>query len=352
MRPSCNRIYTGVRHGPFEVLRGVRVGIHFRLASASFEGWDRLYPHYVAQAEAADKLGFDCITVAEHHFQEDGYIPSPYVVLGGFATRTSSIRLATGVRPLPMIHPARAAEDIAVLDNLSGGRAIAGAFGLGGRPREYTGFGISFPERRARYEESIELVSRFLSEEAVVHAGRFFEIDALTVTPRPVQRPRPPLWLAGSADSAVRRAARIADGWMCKPGESKQDLVRLAAVYRDELDRHGRTGLTGQIVRRDAWLAASADAAWAEALPALHFHYTRDYAHIPDDATLDDIRAYGEDRFLIGDAEHFVNELRWYRDVVGASIVVLGIDHPGLKPDAVLRTLQMIGTDVLPLLRE
>jgi alkanesulfonate monooxygenase SsuD/methylene tetrahydromethanopterin reductase-like flavin-dependent oxidoreductase (luciferase family) len=327
----------------------MRIGLHFRLASASFKDWHSLYPRYVEQAEAADAYGFDCITVAEHHFQEDGYVPSPYVVLGGFATRTSRVRLAAGVRPLPMIHPVRAAEDICVLDNLSGGRAIAGGFGLGGRPREYAGFGIAFAERRARYEKSLELVDRLLSEEAIVHRGRFFRIDGLTVTPRPVQQPRPPLWLAGSADAAVRRAARIADGWLCKPGESKVDLRRLLAVYRDELRRAGRQAApSGPIIRRGAWVAESTEQAWREALPALHFHYTRDYSFVANDASLDDIRDFGRDRFLIGDPEQLVQEIGWYRDELGASTLVLALDHPGLPPDAVLAAIRTVGELVLP----
>lgn len=328
----------------------MRLGLHFRLASRSFRDWHLLYPRYVEQAQVADALGFDCLTVAEHHFQEDGYIPSPHVVLGGFATRTSRVRLAAGVRPLPMIHPVRAAEDVAVLDNLSGGRAIAGAFGLGGRPREYAGFGIPFSERRARYEESLLLIDRLLTEEAVEHSGRFFRIDGLTVTPRPVQAPRPPIWLAASAQPAVRRAARLADGWLCKPGESKGDLLALANVYRDELAIADRSGVPGPIIRRDAWIAPSNDQAWSEALPALHFHYTRDYSFIPDDATLDDIREYGRDRFIIGDAEHVAREIGWYRDQLNASLLILALDHPGLSPDAVMRALRAVGDDVMPAL--
>jgi len=329
--------------------RRMHVGLHFRLASASFRDWQSLYPRYVEQAEAADAYGFECITVAEHHFQEDGYIPSPYIVLGGFATRTSRVRLAAGVRPLPMIHPVRAAEDIAVLDNLSGGRAIAGGFGLGGRPREYAGFGVAFSERRARYEESLELVDRLLSEETVVHRGRFYEIDGLTVTPRPVQKPRPPLWLAGSADAAVRRAARIADGWMCKPGESKTSLLRLIEIYRNELHEVKRNAeAPGPIIRRDCWVAESTEQAWREALPALHFHYTRDYSFIPRHASLDDLRDFGRDRFLIGDPEQLLRDIRWYHDELGASRLVLALDHPGLSPGAVLAAIRTIGEVVLP----
>ena len=325
------------------------LGLHFRLASATFGDWHRLYPHYIEQAEVADAYGFDCVTVAEHHFQQDGYIPAPSVVLGAFAARTARLRLAAGVRPLAMVHPIRAAEEIAVLDNLSAGRAVAGGFGLGGRPHEYAGFGIAFAERRARYEESLEIVARTLAEESVDHHGRFYSFAAISLTPRPVQKPRPPIWIAGSAEAAVRRAARLADGWMCKPGESKADLLRLTAIHRQESARHGRVA-AGPIIRRDAWVAGSSEQAWDEALPALHFHYTRDYSFIPDDADVGYIREYGRDRFLIGDPEHLVSELRWYRDELGASRVILALDHPGLSAQAVMGALRTIGEAVMPAL--
>lgn len=331
----------------------VAVGLHFRLASATLDGWDRLYPRYVEQAELADSLGFSTLMVAEHHFQADGYIPAPYLVLAAFAARTRSVRLGAGVRPLPMIHPVRAAEDVAVLDNLSGGRAIAGGFGLGGRPREYDGFGIPFRERRSRYEESLDLVDRLLRGEEVDHAGRHFRLERVAVTPRPIQQPRPPLWMAAAAEPAVRRVARLADGWLSRPGESKDDLRRLRGILAEELGTAGReTADVRLIVRRDAWVAGSTEAAWAAVLPALHFHYTRDYSFIPDDMSIDDFRAWGATRFAIGDAQHLAAEIRWYRDEIGADEVILALDHPGLEPAEVLEATRTVGEEVLPLLTE
>ncbi len=289
--------------------------------------------------------------VAEHHFQEDGYVPTPFLVLAAFAGRTQRVRLAAGVRPLPMLHPVRAAEDVAVLDNLSNGRAVAGGFGLGGRPREYAGFGIPFGERRSRYEENLGLVDRLLRGESVSHDGRHVQLDGVVVTPRPVQRPRPPLWLAASADPAVRRAARLADGWLSKPGEGKSELLRLRSLLHAELAEGGRRREDVRIiVRRDGWVARSAEDAWKRALPALHWHYTRDYAFIPDDMPLAEFRRWGETRFAIGDAAGLVSELRWYRDILGADEIVLCLDHPGVEPEEVEEAIRMVGEDVIPAL--
>jgi alkanesulfonate monooxygenase SsuD/methylene tetrahydromethanopterin reductase-like flavin-dependent oxidoreductase (luciferase family) len=149
----------------------------------------------------------------------------------------------------------------------------------------------------------------------------------------------------------VARRASPTDG-CAKPGESKTDLLRLTHVYRDELERLERRGApAGPIIRRDAWVAQSTEQAWQEALPALHFHYTRDYSFIPSDASLDDMREYGRDRFLIGDPEHLLQEIRWYRDELGASRLVLALDHPGLAPEAVLTAISTIGEAVLPRLQ-
>ena len=327
----------------------VRLGLHFRLASTSFRHWAKLYEGAIEQAVTAEALGFDCVVVAEHHFQEDGYIPAPYIVLGAFAARTSRIRLGTGVRPLPMIHPIRAAEDITVLDNLSNGRAIGGGFGLGGRPREYEGFGLSYRDRVRRYEEGLPLVSRLLSEERVEHDGEHYQIPGVTVTPRPVQEPRPPIWIAASAEPAIRRAARLGDAWFSRPVESLEDLRGLTDVYRDELATQGKDWASFEhVVRRDGWIAESDEEAWAEVLPALHFHYTRDYSFFPSDVNLDYMRRYGDDRWVVGSPETIVRTIKKYEQELGVSLMIIALDNPGLQPKQVMKAIQMFGEHVIP----
>lgn len=327
----------------------MRLGLHFRLASATFADWAHLYPYYVEQAVTAESYGFDCIVVAEHHFQEDGYIPAPYVVLGGFATRTSRIRLGTGVRPLPLIHPIRAVEDIVVLDNLSSGRALAGGFGLGGRAHEYEGFGIEFRSRRARYEEALVLVDRLLTEREVTFEGSYYQLHGVTVTPRTVQVPRPPLWLAAAAEPAIRRAARVGDAWMSRPVESIDELKSSTQIYKDELAAIGKDWNTLEhVVRRDGWIASSDERAWEEVLPALRFHYTRDYSFFPDSASLEYMRAYGQDRFIVGSPETIIREIRRYEEELGVTLMIIALDNPGLEPDAVLRAIRTFGEQVIP----
>jgi alkanesulfonate monooxygenase SsuD/methylene tetrahydromethanopterin reductase-like flavin-dependent oxidoreductase (luciferase family) len=247
-----------------------------------------------------------------------------------------------------MHHPIRIAEDIAVLDNLSKGRAIAG-FGLGGRLREYAGYGISFKERRRRYEEALPLIHRLLTEENVYHKGRFYKIDRVTVTPPPIQKPRPPIWVAASVEPAIRRAARLGEAWMSRPAESLKELKILTAIYRDELDKCGKewTKLEN-VVRRDGWVSENDKKAWKEVLPALHFHYTRDYSFFPSDATLDYMREYGKDRFVIGSPETIIQEINRYEEELGTTLMIIALDNPGLHPKKVLKAVKMLGEKVLP----
>jgi alkanesulfonate monooxygenase SsuD/methylene tetrahydromethanopterin reductase-like flavin-dependent oxidoreductase (luciferase family) len=327
----------------------VRIGLHVRLASRTFGDWSKLYAGCLEQAEAAEAYGFDSIVVAEHHFQEDGYIPSPYIVLGGIAARTKRLRLGAGVRPLPMIHPIRAAEDIAVLDNLSNGRALGGGFGLGGRAREYQGFGIPWKERRRRYEEGLPLVDRLLTEENVHHEGRFYRIDGVTVTPRCVQKPRPPIWIAASVEPAIRRAAQLGDVWFSRPVESLAGLKELTTIYQDAMQACGKDWKSAEhVIRRDGWVADDDETAWKEALPALHFHYTRDYAFFPSDATMEYMRDYGEERFIVGSPETIIQKIKRYEAELGVTLMIIALDNPGLEPSAVLRAIRTFGEKIIP----
>jgi alkanesulfonate monooxygenase SsuD/methylene tetrahydromethanopterin reductase-like flavin-dependent oxidoreductase (luciferase family) len=327
----------------------VRLGLHLRLASMTFDGWQRLYAGCLEQAEAADEYGFDCIVAAEHHFQEDGYIPAPYTVLGGIAARTKRVRLGAGVRPLPMIHPVRAAEDITVLDNISNGRALGGGFGLGGRQREYSGFGIPWKERRRRYEEGLPLVRRLLTESNVYHDGPFYPLDGVTVTPRAVQQPHPPIWIAASVEPAIRRAAQLGDAWFSRPVESLDSLKELTAIYKDAMQEAGKDWDAAEhVIRRDGWVADDDETAWNEALPALRFHYTRDYSFFPNDASLEYMRQYGEDRFIIGSPETIIEKIKRYERELGVTVMIIALDNPGLEPDAVLKAIRTFGEKIIP----
>jgi alkanesulfonate monooxygenase SsuD/methylene tetrahydromethanopterin reductase-like flavin-dependent oxidoreductase (luciferase family) len=127
------------------------------------------YAELLEQAEAADEWGFDSFWVAEHHFHEYGAVPRPPVLLAAAAQRTRRIRLGSGVVVLPFDHPLRVAEDYAMVDVLSGGRLNLGV-GSGYLKHEYAGFGVDPEDKRARFDEALEILLRAWTGERFSYA--------------------------------------------------------------------------------------------------------------------------------------------------------------------------------------
>ena len=182
-------------------------------------------------AQAAEGLGFDSVWAGDHlvlpmrqreryPFNPTGQFPvsperpwlEPFTLLGYLAGQTSRVRLGTSVCILPYRHPIEHAKMAADLDFLSGGRFIFGA-GAGWWAEEFEALGVPFAERGARSDEQLEAIARLWTEAAPSFAGRFYQFQEVALEPKPVQRPRPPIWVGGNALAAARRAGRFADCW-------------------------------------------------------------------------------------------------------------------------------------------
>ena len=163
----------------------------------------------IEQALAAERLGFNSVWLPEHHFGGFGVMPTPNQCLAYVAARTSRVKLAQATVLLPCNQPLRAAEEVAVLDVLSNGRAIFSA-GRGYDEREYRAFEIPFAESRTRFDEELELVRKAWTEEDFTFAGQHHTIpDPVTIYPRPVQQPHPPVYVACFSEPTMRVAAEL-----------------------------------------------------------------------------------------------------------------------------------------------
>jgi alkanesulfonate monooxygenase SsuD/methylene tetrahydromethanopterin reductase-like flavin-dependent oxidoreductase (luciferase family) len=138
---------------------------------------------------------------------DDGYLPSILPVAAAIAARTKRIHIASGVLLMPFHNPVRFAEDIAVVDVLSGGRLELGV-GVGFKHEEFEGFGVPFNERGARTNQSLEIIRRLLAGENVTFKSKFFDLTNVKVMPEPIQKPHPSVWLGGFTPAALRRNAR------------------------------------------------------------------------------------------------------------------------------------------------
>ena len=168
-------------------------------------------------ARRAEALGFDRVTMGEHVM--DGNPPRPTLLnipaMAAAAGATSTIRIMTGIVIVPLYHPVMLAKLTATLDQVSNGRLDFG-IGISGQRAteiEFQALDIPVRTRGKRTDEMLDVMKRLWTEEHVSHSGRFFNFEDVTLLPQPIQKPYPPIWVAGRSDAAMRRAAVTCDGW-------------------------------------------------------------------------------------------------------------------------------------------
>lgn len=167
------------------------------------------------EALRLEALGFDYVAWGEHYMRGDPPLPSTAAlpVLGVAAGATQRIRLLSGVLLLPLYHPTLLAKMAASLDVASGGRLTLGV-GIGGEfPQEFQALEVPMQQRGSRANEVLKVMRRLWTEDRVSYQGRHFHLDNVTLNPRPLQQPHPPVWVAGRREPAMRRAVRLGDGW-------------------------------------------------------------------------------------------------------------------------------------------
>lgn len=331
-------------------------GIHYSCQSPEGD-WESIYRETLYQAELAESLGYSTFSVAEHHFLPDGWIPTPFAMLGALSAVTDRVNLMTNIVVLPLHNPIEVAEYAAVLDLLSGGSFRLGV-GLGWRDEEFAAYGIDKRERVSRVEEGMELIRRLLSEESVTYDGEMYSIDDITVMPRPIQQPVP-IWYGGQSDPAIQRAARLADAWSISPIETIDELEEKLDVYSKALSDNNRSIDDVYIpLRREAYVAEDDETAWREVGQSLLYEYQDVYGDYDDighsfhpeehEEALEELRNHAKNRFLIGGPETVTEELERYRDIIDFDEVLLRMHFPGMDTDLAEKSIRLVDEEIMP----
>ena len=191
-----------------------------------------LYADMLRQARLAEAVGLDSFWIAEHHFAEDGYAAAVIPICAAVLASTRRLVAGTAVAIASFYNPIRLAEDAIALDLLSGGRFVLG-LGTGYRPEEFAGMGIAPDTDEPRLDETIQILEHAFSGRPFSHAGRFYEIPELTVTPPPFTPGGPRLVLAGDGviDRDAVRAAQRGRPYMIDPALPLEEIARLVALY-------------------------------------------------------------------------------------------------------------------------
>jgi alkanesulfonate monooxygenase SsuD/methylene tetrahydromethanopterin reductase-like flavin-dependent oxidoreductase (luciferase family) len=314
-----------------------------------------LWREIVAEAQLAETVGFDSCLFSEHHQQADGYMPNPLLLAGLIGAKTERLRVGTCVLLLPLYHPIHVAEDAALVDVSTGGRLILGV-GVGYQPPDFDAFRVPIGERARRCAEGVEILTRAWTEETVSFSGRHFQVEGVRVTPKPVQQPRPPIWMAAWTDPGLKRAARLADGWLSDPLQSMPVIRRFADVYREAAQRAGKKPFVG--LMRDICVGRTAEEARAASDPLMYTHrfYFRYGAYAEDQYTRG-VKSEEEwtferaekERFIVGTPEKCLEDLQRWKEEVRPDYLVLRMRHPGGPPHRqVMEGIRLFGERVLP----
>ena len=173
--------------------------------------WQAFYAETLDLIAWTETIGIHGAWIPEHHLADDGYIPTPNLILAAIAARTQTLRMGSAVALAPLYDPVRFAQECAVLDIMSGGR-IEMALAIGYRRREYEALGAPFGKRGKRFDEFLEIATRLLSGETVDFEGDHYRIRGAKLAPPPL-RSHVPLQIGGFADKALDRVVRYGDGY-------------------------------------------------------------------------------------------------------------------------------------------
>lgn len=305
------------------------------------------------QVETAREGGLDGVGVSEHHATDEHQYLLNEAVVAHLADAVGEMRLSTALCLLPYHNPVRIAEFGATVDVLTGGRFRLGV-GLGYREAEYDAFGVDRADGPGRLVEGVEIIERLWTEDAVTYDGEHFQLEDVTIRPKPVQEPRPPIWVGASNESSVRRGARIADGFL--GGHVPFDLARRQITdFRDE--REGTDRGPGEVALfREMYVAETAEAAEAVVREPLMEKY-RDYTDwgqddaIGGDTFESEWERLREDRFLVGDPDDVAAEIERYRDELDLDSLFVRTQYPGMDPADVHSSIELFADEVAPRVR-
>ena len=323
------------------------------------------------QIEAAEELGLDVLWLAELHFDpQRSVLSAPLSIASAVAARTRRIRIGIAVQVLPLCHPLRLAEEAATVDQISRGRLIFGV-GRSGLPRTYEDYGVSYAESRDRFVEVLDILEQAWSQPAVCHEGQYYSFKNIIVTPKPFQKPHPPIRIAAaSPDTYPAVGKRGLPIFINARHGSFSEFAPAIREYREAYAAAGHPGRGRVYLRVPTYLAATESRAREEPRESLMHFYREQTERLRDSMTRGGTRAiegraerlqslenltYAEalqGQVLIGTPATVGERLRALQQDLGIDGILAELNCGGLIPHPqVMTALRLLCQEVMPQLQ-
>jgi len=329
----------------------MKFGLHVHGLHSTDQPPDETFAGILEQVRTARERQFDLVWVGQHFVTEAYQKFQPIPAVARMAAETGDMHLGMNLL-LPLLHPVVVSEQLATIDALSGGRTVLSPI-AGYRTAEFDAMGVSLSERGTRLAESVRAIKRLWTEDSVTFEGRHFSFEDVTITPKPIQNPRPPIWIGATAPPAVERAGELGDSWFISPSLA-ESTIRSRLDLLDEPTGGGYRGL--QPALRRVFVAETDDAAREVYGPAIeeHFDWQTDAAgnDLAADVDLPDFEELMNEGFVVGSPETVADGLVHLHENLGIDCVVMSTHRAGVGHEHVLESIRLTGDRVVPAVRE
>jgi probable F420-dependent oxidoreductase len=340
---------------------GFKIGIGLftgQIPPGADRTYEQEYKESIELVKLVESSGLDGAWVSEHHFSQDGYLPSLLPMLAAYAAVTERIDLGTGVVLAPFHDPLRLAEDFAVVDQISGGRIVCG-LGIGWRDEEFREFNIEVSSRSRRMREIVDVLRLAWNEDRFDYQGRYYTYSGVAVTPKPARVP--PILIGGFVDEAIRRAGRIGDGYI----SSRVTPERAAEAFAMATEARAGAGQEGPpmvALLQNAFVTENPDRDW-QMVRAGVGHQLGTYAGWragtdvpgaplevmpPDEDVIGRTTAYGSPQQVVEQLDPLAEILGNWPD----SQLIVRLHFPGMTAEPAARAIELFADEVAPRLRE
>ena len=330
----------------------MRFGILFTGLYPTEFGAAQMYQHISQQAQIASSSNFEALFASQHYLTgPDSMVVQPLPLLAYLAGRVPGMYLGTSIFQLPLHHPVEVAEQTTMLDILSGGKFLFGV-GQGYRDVEFQSFGLEKRHRRQRMVEGLEVIKKLWNEDNVTYHGRFHDLESVSIAPKPLQKPGPPILVGADTVRSVARVPEVGDHWIASRRHTKGFLREALPVYKESLEHQGKE-FKGLFIFRDLCIASSS----REAENRIKEAYERMYQLYqrwgqPGERYDQSFEELKQERLIVGSPDEVIEQVMAYHQEFGAEFMWFTVYWPGMEPQWTLETIQAFGEQVIPVVKQ